>query len=211
MVLAGDIGPLVKIKEEKSMMESKPNVVAPEILAEIRLENIIDVGLTASAMIRLFEKGTKEKKLRRPIRKTIVKMFEAKSEAEFKRIHSAFCRQATGEITLAKKNKLASYGQIAKTLDVVLKVAVYYCHLPECQKSKRLSEWLNAAVDTKMMAKLRDHYPTDIKPWPRTIEKVDRQSYEEIQRIVRKFIREEHQGSITPVQFDDYYWRELNR
>ena len=192
-------------------MESKPKIVDPDTIASIRLKNIIDVGLTASAMIRLFEQGTKEKKLRGPILKTILKIFEAKSKAEFKRIHSAFCQWGTSEIALARKNKFASYGQIAKTLDVVLKVAVYYCHLPECEKSKELSEWLNAAVDTKMMAKLRKHYPKDIKPWPRTIEEVDRQNYDEIQRIVRKFIREEHQDSITPVQFDDYYWRELNR
>jgi len=192
-------------------MESKPKIIDPETVASIRLKNIIDVGLTASAMIRLFEQGTKEKKLRGPILKTVAKIFEAKSEAEFKRIHSAFCQRGTSEITLARKNKFASYGQIAKTLDVVLKVAVYYCHLPECEKSKELSGWLNAAVDTKMMTKLRKLYPKDLKPWPRTIEEVNRQNYDDIQRIVRKFIREEHQDSITPVQFDDYYWRELNR
>jgi hypothetical protein len=201
---------IVKVKGG-STMKNKPKIVDPETIASIRLKNIIDVGLTASAMIRLFEQDTKEKKLRGPILKTILKIFEAKSEAEFKRIHSAFCQRGTSEIALARKNKFASYGQIAKTLDVVLKVAIYYCHLPECEKSKELSEWLNAAVDTKMMAKLRKHYPMAIKPWPRTIEKVDRQNYDEIQRIVKKFILEEHQDSITPVQFDDYYWRELNR
>ena len=96
-------------------------------------------------------------------------------------------------------------------MDVVLKVAVYYCHLPECEKWKEFSEWLNAAVDTKTMAELRKHYPKHTKPWPRIIEEVDRQNYNEIQRIVRKFICREHQDSITPGQYDDYYWREFNR
>ena len=202
-------GRIVEIKGKA--MESEREIVDLETVATTRLENIIDVGLTASAMIRLFERGTKEKKLRGPIIKTIKKIFEAKSEAEFKRIHSAFCQRGTREITLSKKSKRASYGQIAKTLDVVLKVAVYYCHLPECEKSKELSQWLNAAVDTKMMAMLRKHYPKAMKPWPHTIEEVDGQSYDEIQRIVREFVRKEHQNSITPVQFDDYYWRKLNR
>ena len=87
-------------------MESKPKVVDPETIASIRLKNIIDVGLTASAMIRLFEHGTKEKKLRGPILETIAKIFEAKSEAEFKRIHSVFCQRDTSEITLARKTNL---------------------------------------------------------------------------------------------------------
>ena len=42
-------------------MRNKPEVIAPEKLREIRLHNIIDMGLTFSAMIRLFRKDTKGK------------------------------------------------------------------------------------------------------------------------------------------------------
>ena len=192
-------------------MEGKPKTIDLDIMKRIRFENIVDVGLTASAMIRLFSAGTKKGKLRPFLIETVEEVLEAKSEPEFRKIHSHFCQWGTSEITLTRKNKSASYGQIAKTLDVVLKVAVYYCHLPECEKSKELSQWLNAVVDTKMMAMLRNHYPKAIKKWPHTIEEVDRQNYYEIQGIVRKFVREKHQDSITPVQFDDYYWRKLNR
>ncbi len=80
----------------------------------------------------------------------------------------------------------------------------------KCEKSKELSKWLHAAVDNRMMTKLlREQYPLDMKPWPCIIEEIDRQKYEEIQKIVKKFIREVNKDSIIPVQFDDYYWREL--
>lgn len=191
-------------------MGNKPEVIAPEKLREIRLHNIIDMGLTFSAMIRLFEKYTKAK-LRERMLDTVKKIFDVKSEEEFRGIHSQFCQWGAKEIFLAKKGHAASYGQVAKTLDVVLKVAVYYCHLPDCDKSRQLTQWLNAAVDTKMMNMLKKHYAKDIGPWPSAIERVNEQNYIKIQEIVRKFSTDKHQGSIVPVQFDDYYWLCLNR
>ena len=179
-------------------------------LKEIRLHNIIDMGLTFSAMIRLFEKGSK-KKLRKQILAEAKNVFEAKSEEDFNNIHSNFCNWGVKNILLAKKGTPASYGQIAKTFDVVLKVTVYYSHLPNCEKSAEISEWLNAAVDTKMMDMLKDCYPKDIQPWPTTVEKVDKTTYVRLQKIVRKFIREKHNRSLLPVQFDDFYWKALNR
>ena len=190
-------------------MEKKDKRVDANKIEGIRFKNIIDVGLTASAMIRLFSKGTKESKLRYRITEAVEKILKVESELEFREIHSHFCQWGTGEVTLARKNKPASFGQIAKTLNVVLKVAIYYCNLPEYEKSKELSKWLDAAVDTKMMAELRKRYPLDMKPWPHTIEDVDRQNYEEIQKLVKKFIHEAHEDSISPVQFDDYHWRKL--
>lgn len=179
--------------------------------SEARLHNVIDMGLDFSAMIRLFQKKSKEK-LWAEILASVQRVFEAESEAEFKRIHSDFCHQARGEIRLAKKNKLAEYGQIAKTLDVALKVIVYYSRLPNNTKSAQISKWLNAAVDTRMMAMLRRYYPTDIGPWPTNIGQVSSyRIYDAIQETVRKFIHDQHDDTIIPVQFDDIYWEALNR
>ena len=190
-------------------MEREHRRIDSATIERIRFENIIDVGLTASAMIRLFARGTKESKLRSRMVEAVEQVLDAESEPEFEVIHSKFCQWGASEIDLARKNKHASYGQIAKTFNVVLKVAVYYCHLPEYEKSKELSNWLHAAVDNKMMAELRKQYPLAMKPWPRTIEEVDGQNYEETQKTVKKYIHEVHQDSIIPVQFDDYYWRKL--
>ncbi|GAI02469.1 unnamed protein product, partial [marine sediment metagenome] len=95
--------------------------------------------------------------------------------------------------------------------DVVLSVAIYYCHLPNCEKSRQISGWLNAAVDTKMMALLKRHYPEAITPWPTTIKQVNNSTYIRIQETVRKFINDEHDNGITPVQFDDIYFEALKR
>ncbi|MFH1141067.1 MAG: hypothetical protein V1724_05245 [Chloroflexota bacterium] len=184
---------------------------------EARLDNIIDMGLDFSAMIRLFERGSK-RRLQARILDDLPKVFEAKSEKQFVDFHASFCNWGRETVMLAEKTKNgqitkksgpASYGQIAKTLDVVLKVAVYYCHLPNCEKYQSISGWLNAAVDTKMMALLSKYYPEAIRPWPATIEKVDDYAYAVIQDTVRKFIKEKHSGSITPVQFDDIYFKAL--
>ena len=177
----------------------------------VKVYNIIDVGLTASAMIRLFKKGSKDT-IREQIYQDVERVFEAKSRDDFDKMHSNFCDWGVKNISLAKKNKCASYGQIAKTLNVVLKVAIYYSHLPDCDKSRELSKWLHAAVDTKMMKELKKNYPNDI-PWPATIEQVDKEeTYRGIQQIVWKFIEEKHEAAITtPVEFEEIYWRKLNR
>jgi len=188
-------------------------------VTEVRLRNIIEVGLDVSGMLRLFEKGSKDN-LRSAILREVWRLFESESKTQFHEFHASFCDWGTHNIRLAEKTKNgivtkqsrpASYGQIAKTLDVVLKVAVYYSHLPDCRRSQLISRWLNAAVDNKMMAFLRRYYPQDIKLWPTTIERVDKSAYAAIQETVRKFINEKHGGSITPVQFDDIYWEALNR
>jgi hypothetical protein len=181
---------------------------------EARLRNIIDVGLTASAMIRLFKKRTKEEKLRKRVYDDLKRIFAAKSREDFDKIHSEFCDWGAINIFLAKKDKRASYGQVAKTLNVVLKVAIYYSHLPDCEKSRELSEWLHAALDTKMMDCLNKWLRSKHCPectLPKTIEGVDKDTYRKIRKVVDKFIKEKHAGSITPVEFEEIYWRKLNR
>lgn len=191
-------------------MEKTSALISRKQLDEATLNNIIDMGLTFSAMIRLFDKDTK-KKLHERLIKTANSIFRAKSEEEFKKIHSQFCEWGTDNIRLAKKSMRASYGHIAKTLDVVLEVAVYFCGLPDSDQSKQLHPWLNAAVDTKMMTKLKECYPEAIESWPKVIKDVDCDSYKKIQETVRKFISEKHHGCIIPVEFDVYYWWKLNR
>ena len=176
---------------------------------DAKLRLVVEIGLASSAMMRLFERDSsktlKEKILAKP------RAFEAESEDQYKSIHKSICDWGTKNIKLAKGHDYASYGQIAKTLDVAMKVIVYDCHYPDCRRYSLLSKWLNAAVDTIMMAHLKATYPEEMNPWPTTLKQVDERAYASIQEIVRKFIQEKHHGTITPVQFDDMYWDELNR
>jgi len=178
----------------------------------VRLNNIVTMGIGFSAMTRLYKKGSK-KDLHKSILEVAKELFEAKSKKDYVRIHSTFCKQTVGNIKLAKKGT-ASYGEIAKTLDVVMRVAVYYAHLPDCRRARKLTKWLNAAVDTKMTTYLntylRENHPQ--KRLLKTAQKVsDENEYMRIQKVVKDFIREKHPDKILPVQFDDIYWRCLNK
>jgi len=186
---------------------------------EAKLHNIVDMALEFSAMLRLLQAGSKQK-LKNMTLSKLDEVFKAETEAEFNELHDAFCNWGVHNIVLAikrrngqviKESGPVSYGQIAKIFDVIFAVVIYYSHYPNYEKSLLISEWLHAAVDTKMMKLLKNAYPGDIGSWPTTIEQVKPGEYLAIQKAVKKFIKEEHGGSITPVQFDDIYWEALNR
>ncbi len=181
--------------------------------------NIIDMGLGFSAMIRNFITGTKEE-LHKKITEDIDKIFMASNKNDFNAFHVAFCKWGVRNIMLAerkkdgmviKKSGPASYGQIAKTFDVVMKVSIYYSYLPDCVTAKRLIPLLNAAVDNRMMRMLKKDYKNKMLIWPKTVEEVDEEKYNKLQEIVYQFIKDKHNDQIIPVQFDDIYWKQLNR
>ena len=182
---------------------------------EARFKSILDGGLIFSAMLRNFRPGSKRILLEEEnLPSTVRKILKCNTQESFDKIHLEFCRWGIRNIIQTHNNENASYGQIAKTLNVVLKVVVYYSHCPDCQTAKKLSKFLHAAVDNKMMKMLRRTCHKDFapRPWPGTIAQVDKQAYETIRDIVAKFIEEERDGDrITPVQFDDIYWLRLNR
>ena len=180
---------------------------------------MVDMGFSFSAMIRLYEKGSK-RKLQDSIMNILDKISSLDSEGNFDQYHESFCEWGIKNIVLAEKFKdiqkikdsgPASYGQIAKTLDVVLKVVIHYCYWPDQKKSKELKKLLHAAIDNKMMRLLRNHYPDYFHLWPNTVEAVDKEVYKKLQQLVKKFIREKHDDSILPIDFDDIYWNILNR
>jgi len=186
---------------------------------DAKLNNIVDMGLNFSAMMRLLQEGTKQL-IKVKSLSEVNEVFKAESEIQFNQVHSAFCNWGTANIVLAERQKKGrllqesgpvSYGQIAKIFDVVLKVVVYYSRFPNEEKSYLISGWLHAAVDTKMMKYLKKFYPEDIHSWPTSIAQVNRTKYLIIQQTVKKFIKEKHEGNITPVQFDDIYWEALNK
>jgi hypothetical protein len=153
---------------------------------KLRVRFIFDMGLTWSGMMRVFDKGTKKKLLHQIMHDFAEKLFNIGSREEFVKIHTEFCDWGTSYIDQRKKKgkpqkDKASYGQIAKTLDVTLKVAVYYCHLPDCEQSGRICRWLNAAVDTAMMGDLQSDFHGEIQPWPTSIKEVNKDGYFKIQ------------------------------
>lgn len=187
--------------------------------SEARELNIIEIGLHSSAMLRVFVEGSKWK-LAGKMRQGVLQISRAESEEQYRSIHDGLCRWGTETIHTAprrvngriiKPSGPASYGQIAKVVDIVMKVSFYYCHFRECGSSKNIQKWLNAAVDNAMIAELKKRYPEEAKEWPASLEEVDRRTYCSIQQIVRRCIDDKHDRRVIPVQFDDMLWRELNR
>jgi hypothetical protein len=178
---------------------------------KLRVRFILDMGLSWSGMIRVFDEGSKETLHHRILSDFAPKLFNAELREQYIKFHTDFCEWGTKNILQNKRfgKQKASYGQIAKTLDVTLKVAVYYCHLPDCKKSEKTCGWLNAAVDTAMMYELKKKYPDAISAWPTKIRDVDKEKYFKIQDLVRESIKQEHKA-ITSPQWEDIHWVEAN-
>lgn len=177
------------------------------------------MGVDWSGMMRVFVKGTRKQLTKKIMHDLAEKVFNVRSREEYVKIHTDFCewgkrnidqaerKRRNGEVIVQKAR--ASYGQIAKTLDVTLKVAIYYCHLPDCETSRRICHWLNAAVDTAMMDKLQEAFDA-APPLPTSIKEVDGTAYDQIQNLVRESIKREHNNAITPPQWEDIHWVEAN-
>jgi hypothetical protein len=164
-------------------------------------------------MMRVFERGARKELSEKIVNDLSERIFNVSSADELAKIHADFCDWGTKKINQVERVRngaiispkcWASYGQIAKTLDVTLKVAIYYCHLPNCERSLEICRWLNAAVDTTMMKNLDKNLPKSLK-------KVDKETYSEIQSLVRKSIKRDHNNAITCPQWEDIHWEEANR
>jgi hypothetical protein len=125
----------------KKLLEVRDKRMEPD---EVKPLNIVDMALGFSAMMRLFQEGSKEI-IQKQIMVYLPRFFNAKSEDEFKAVHHAFCIWGTNTINTAEKKQKdgsiknsepTSYGQIAKTLDVVLHVVIHYAQYPNNETSE---------------------------------------------------------------------------
>ena len=94
--------------------------------------------------------------------------------------------------------------------NVVGKVYVYYCNLPDCKSAAKLLPLLHAALDNEMMKNLKNEYPKEnIKV--KTIQAVNKPEYYALQKLVAKHIEDEFNNLIHPVQYEDIMWYRFNR
>lgn len=184
-----------------------------EQAATVKKGNIIDMALAFTSMMRVFAKGSKVI-IARGLGELCDQLAGVHSPADFERLHRAFCEWFVGTIKTAKKGSRASgpasYGHAAKTLDIALKVYVYYCGQPSAELAERLIPMLHGAVDTPIMKHLKSSFPeAGIKA--ATIGQVDEGIYTRLQALVTQDIQARYLGQICPVQYDDIMWHELNR
>ena len=183
-----------------------------------KLRNIIDMAISFSAMSRVFEEGSTET-IKKELYRNIQHFFCLKNKKEYLEKHTQFCNWFVKNVKIAerkrngrriKKSEHASYGHAAKVIDIVLKVCIYYCYLPNEKTAQRIIPWLNAAIDTALLEDLRKRYHRRDLAGTRTIEDIDRTRYELLQKLVRADIETLFSEAITPVKYDDIKWRELH-
>ncbi len=180
--------------------------------------NIIDMGLTFTAMMRIFEVNSKVK-IANKLTETLSLISSAKTMSDYLIIHESFCIWFTENIKTAEKNlkngklklsKAASYGHAAKVLDISAKVYFYYAHCPLPEVAKIVTPLLNGAIDTPIMEFLKSNFiHSEISA--KTIEEIDKIQYEEMQKLIKSIIKTKYKYNLMAVQFDDIMWNELNR
>jgi hypothetical protein len=184
----------------------------------IKLKNIIDMAVTFTAMVRVFEKGSKSRIVER-LEQSFSKLSGVSSRDGFESIHVEFCEWFVKSISTASKNlknkslkksHAASYGHAAKVFDIAVKVYVHYCNLPDRESAFLLVPFLHGAVDNPIMKNLKAQYPKSCVE-SETIESVGKAEYELLQALVSRHIRDEFKSAIFPVQYDDIMWHRLNR
>ena len=194
------------------------NIQNSAIAADIKQKSVIDMALTFTAMIRLFEKGSKPK-ISKKLYGDFAKLNIIKNLNDFHEFHRRFCEWFTSNVRTAQKkrnNKIikesgfALYGQAAKLLDVTLKVYVYYAGLPDKYTSEVLVPFLNTAIDNPILRHLKERFPNEIIQ-SKTVEQIDHQTYKRLQRLIKSDIKAKFGNEIVPTQYDDIMWYRLNR
>ena len=205
-------------------------------IEETKRKNIVEMAIGFTVMMRVFKKGSINL-IKGKLADFLFYELEAISTKEdFDRIHNEFCEWFVKNITMATKDEPVSYGHAAKVLDIVLKVYVYYCGLPNPEKAQCFLPFLNSGIDNPIFKNLYKKYlkddgykSNDIYPYFPTLYKyflenniplsgiisltsiVGKDVYDFLQRLVRLDILRSFKDQILPVQYDDIMWRRLNR
>ncbi len=172
-------------------------------------KNIIDMALTFTTMLRLFESDSKQK-IAEQLENSLSQLPSISSKDQFEKLHADFCNWFVANVKTARKGDSASYGQAAKVFDVVAKVYVYYCRLPSCEAAAVLLPFLHGAIDTPIMKDLQLEYP-EVGINSEMIKSVEKEEYRVLQSLVVRSIQEKFKGQIFPVQYDDIMWNYFNR
>ena len=95
-------------------------------------------------------------------------------------------------------------------MNAVLKVAVYYCELPDRRQATRLLPWLHPAIDKPMMQYLRRRYRDEFPRGIKAIADVDKRSYLVLRNLAARDAVENRGGELHPVHWEDIVWMEVN-
>jgi hypothetical protein len=185
-----------------------------ELAEQAKKRTIIDMAVGFAGMMPLFQERSADR-IKEKLTETFDGLERIGSDAEFNKMHRAFCRWFVKTIRLAKTEEPSSYGHAAKVLDLALKVYVYYCKMPSAAKAVLLAPRLNGVIDTPILRhlfkRLEDIYGKSAPPhylW--TIGMINEEDYDLLQKALRQEIRDSFDDRISPVQYDDIMGPRLN-
>jgi len=177
-------------------MNNNLNTEYSLLVVEIKQRSVIDMALTFTAMIRLFEKGSKPK-IAGKLYEEFQKLEKVTNLTEFHTFHREFCDWFTSNIKTAQRernNKIikisgyARYGHAAKLLDVSLKVYVYYSSLPNIITTETILPFLNTAIDNPILRHLKESFPNELIS-AKTVEQIDASTYKKLQNLIKSEIK----------------------
>jgi hypothetical protein len=191
---------------------------SPQAAETAKIKNIIEMAVGFSAMTWLFP-GKSAPKIYDHLEVAFARLSSIREQKDYDLMHADFCDWFTRNVDRSQKRKQresgaavrkSSYGQAAKVLDIAAKVYVYYCALPSREAAQTLTPLLHSALDNKMVQHLIRGFPrAGVKS--KQLEDIDRPKYEQLQSLVGREIRENFNSEILPVQYDDIFFRRLNR
>jgi hypothetical protein len=205
----------LRTQKIKMLKNTGDQMDALELAEKAKKQNIIDMALGFTVMMPLFQERSADL-----IKDKLAGLFEGlervNSDLDFSKMHRDFCQWFVRTIRLAKTKEHPSYGHAAKVLDLAFKVYVYYCKMPSAVKAESLMPRLNGVIDTPILRhlfkKLEDIYRKSYPPhylW--TIEMLDEENYDLLQKVIRQDIKDSFDDNILPVQYDDIMGRRLDR
>jgi hypothetical protein len=180
---------------------------ALKLAEKAKKQNIVTMAIGFTAMMPLFQDLSADL-----IKRKLTDFFEGLerivSDQDFNKMHREFCQWFVKTIRLVNTQERPSYGQAAGALDLSLKVYVYYCRMPSPEKAESLIPRLNGAIDTSILRHLFKRVEGNYgKPYPPhhlwTINMVDKEDYDFLQKVIRQEIRDSFQDELSPVQYDD--------
>lgn len=168
------------------------NTKYTSLVIDTKQKSIIEISITISAMLRLFEKGSKQKIVNELFDK-FQSLHKIETNSDYELFHRRFCDWFMRNIKSARKklkngrvkeSHYAYYGHAAKVLDVSLKVIVYYSGLPTIHDAERILPLLNCAIDTPLLKHLKTTFPSE-GVMQTTVETIDRTTYVKLQELIK--------------------------
>ena len=189
---------------------------------KIRMENIIDMAVLFSGMIRVLKKGSKDRIVEK-IKDSINEFFNLSGKKDYIKKHENLCMKIIEDkkIKTAKGDDSLSWGQSAKIVDITMKVIFYYCKLPSEEYALKILPWLNGPIDSKILRYIKHQIKEGhLKKYEniyyekiaeiQSLKDIDKQKYRLLQKIFLD-CKERGNENMSLIEYEEIIWWNLKK